>query len=47
VTSSLEFTLQLAIIVNFSIEDDCDGVMTSGHWLMATGKIDDRESPHS
>src|SRR5262245_43190043 len=44
VSAALELGAQLLEVVDLTVEDDPDGLLGVGHWLMAAGQVDDGES---
>ena len=46
-TAGLELAAQLAVVVNFAVEDDPDRARLVVHRLPAARQIDDAEAPHA
>src|ERR1700730_9424211 len=46
-TAAFELRLQFAKVVYLAIENDCRRAVFAGDRLVATGKVDNRQSPHS
>src|SRR6267142_2950328 len=46
-TAALELRLQFAKVVYLAIENDCSRAVFTGDRLVATGKVDNRQTPHS
>jgi hypothetical protein len=47
VTSSLEFGVQLTIVIDLAVESDPDGTVFIGYRLVTADEVDNRKSPMS
>ena len=43
--AGLELAAQFAVVIDFAVEDDPDGSVFVGHRLLASGPVDDGQSP--
>jgi hypothetical protein len=46
-TERFELGAQLAVVVDFSVEDDPDGAALVVDWLASAGEVDDAQTPHA